>query len=69
MAPVGPKVQAWGRNPAPHHSLIQIPPVPYMLLTPCSQSFCWAPARIQRYESKFDGGHTYLFAFMKIDDN
>ena len=57
---VRPKVQIRGRNP-PHTVRSFDHPLP--------SKFCWAPARIQRYEAKFDGSHSDLFPFTKTQDH
>ena len=45
------------------------PPAADLLLTLYLSDFSWAPARTQRYESKPDGEHTYLFSFIRGHDH
>ena len=45
------------------------PPAANLLLTLYPSDFSWAPARIQRYEAKPDGEHTYLFPFIRVHDH
>lgn len=44
-------------------------PAADLLLTLYPSDFSWAQARIQRYESKPDGEHTYLFPFIRAHDH
>lgn len=49
-----------GQKSSPTPFLYLNTPCCDMPLTPYPQNFCWAPARIQMYESKFDGGHIFV---------